>query len=1146
MTKIKNSATSLLLAFSMLCSIMIITPAANAEVKDPHYFDSFITGVDITYTNDSGQHTATIKDSGNPDKIVIQTDTTVGLKYYFSLPDELVISSGDQYTMSLPGNLPVAPSFKGKTGNVGQLGTYQINDDQTVTITFNDFAATHESRGGDLYVETSFSGISDGGNPSKDIVFNIQGKAVTISVDTVYSVVNPAIEKDGSYTKDSGVTWAVTVHSGHDKYNNGLTNAIVTDTPGDYQNFKGDVSLKVGNGSAKPVSGSGPTTPYYEVKDSGIVFHLGDIPADTDATIVYTSGVSNTIYQSNKDQVDLTNTVKLGAYNVTVTPTATKTINVPVDWISKDGSYNSTTGKITWTITVNPQNQPLPAGATVTDTLSRFLSLDPSTVQVNGSPITGDKNQEIYFDASVASEQTTVKFHFTKAAETKQVITFETSVEAGYYNTNSGGFTNKATLTTDTSNNGIGKPRDSTTGTVGPASSVITKAASGSYNASTHQLSWKITVNSNRMAITKPVVTDTIDKRSNGQVDNHQKIISVTAAQDGSAVTLSKGTDADTGAVPFYFISPDEKTLTVHLENFNSDDKPVVLTVVSEVTDPAYYAVNGTNTAYNTALLTGSNSAGGISQSVTASQDVKSQVIVKSAFGTYDYSSRLLGWQIAVNQNNMLMTAAVITDTIPAGLTLKEDTTFTFNGTPVAKGTPKNSGDPYYTFNDSLLTIHLGNLSAAGTVRYYTAVDIGQFQYSNQSLTYDNTAKLVFSNGTASGVSSNASQTVTNSVIEKGYQYTNGNLYIDWQILINRNQVQIGNGPDSVITITDNIPSGLSLDTGTVAFYPVTVSNNGKTFTNGAPVALERENIGYNAATGKFIFTFPQNTDLSRTYRLEFRTFVTDKSKSPFRNTVNFQGIIKDQNSTSGNVNIVYQSADGDGWGTLPVGSITVHKQDDKDNSPLSGAEFTLYDLYGNPVQIITTDAAGKAVFSRLSYGTYSLSETKTPDGYKQSAYYKTGIQVSSASKNIILTVANTKMNPTPDPGSSESSGSESSGSSTPGTSSPSSSSGGHGHSGNGGGGGSNSTGSSTLSSVISSSPSSGNPNEPVDEGPVGQVGPGSSSSANPNETLGDDNVGQSGPVPKTGENPLQLPVLATVMGVAIVTVVVLRKKITG
>jgi len=1141
MKKINRSSTALLLAVTLLCSIFITAPIANADGeigKDSHSFDSFVTSVDITYMDNVGQHTTALKDSGNPDKIVIKSGTTVGLKYYFSIPDGQVIGSGDQCIMSLPSNLLALPAFQGKTGNIGLLGAYQINNDQTVTMTFNEYAATHEQRGGYFYVETSFSGSSGGGQSPQNIIFYIQGNAVQIPIETIYTVVNPTMIKSGNLDKSTGIiTWSVTIHPGNDQYGNGLTDALVTDTPGSHQDVdSSSYKVKIGSDSEQQIKDSGSGVPYYEVNDSNIVFHIGDVPANTDTVITYQTKVTNDIYRLNQDTANITNTAKLSADNVTVTPSATASVTAPIDWIEKSGIYDFTSGKISWTISINLQKQHLPAGSTVTDTLAQYLNLDEASMQVNGLPITTSTGDPVYYGTSALSGKTT--FNFTQATDDTQTITFTTAVDNAYYNTNIKGFTNSATLTTPNNNADIGKARTAASGAVGPSSTILTKTPSGSYNAGTHQLKWAITVDTNKIAIANPVVTDTIDKQSNGTIVNRQKIVSLTATQNGSTVPLNLGTAQDTGVTPYYFISGDENTLTVHLSDFSAGDQPVILTVTSEVTAPAYYAVNATNAVYNTAVLTGTSSSGNINQSVTANQNVASKVIAKTALGSYDYSNRLLGWKIAVNQNAMPMQNAVITDTVPAGLTLFGSVTV--GGSAIPQDTPASAGQPYYTLDGSnLLTVYLGDISASKTVQYYTTVNLDQFKNSNQSLPYSNTAKLQCTNGTASGVTSTASQTVTNSVIEKGYKYTSGNLYIDWQVLINRNQVQISKGLDTTVTIADSIPQGLSLDTSSVAFYLVTVSNNGTTFANGAAISLTKDNISYNVTTGLFVFTFPQNTDLSKAYRLEFRTFVTDKSKSPFQNTVSFQGIVKDQSSTSGNVTISYQAADGDGWGSLSIGSITVLKQDSKDNTPLSGAEFTLYDLYGNPVQIVTTNASGQALFSRLSYATYSLRETKTPDGYEQSTY-NMEVQVSSTSKNVALTVNNTKLSSSSSSVSySSSSTSPESSSSTAPSSSASSSSTTLDHSNNGGG-------STNFSSSSSSSPSAINPNENIGDDQAGRVGPSTSSKPSKSkEAIGADGVGLVGATPKTGENRAEIPAFTVLMAITAATLVILRKKRT-
>ncbi|PGT50410.1 TQXA domain-containing protein, partial [Bacillus cereus] len=72
-------------------------------------------------------------------------------------------------------------------------------------------------------------------------------------------------------------------------------------------------------------------------------------------------------------------------------------------------------------------------------------------------------------------------------------------------------------------------------------------------------------------------------------------------------------------------------------------------------------------------------------------------------------------------------------------------------------------------------------------------------------------------------------------------------------------------------------------------------------------------------------------------------------------------------------------------------GSIEVFKVDaDKEDKPLAGVEFTLFDKYNTVIgEPKLTDENGKVSFDNLPYGTYYLKETKTIEGYnlKQEAF---------------------------------------------------------------------------------------------------------------------------------------------------------------
>lgn len=61
--------------------------------------------------------------------------------------------------------------------------------------------------------------------------------------------------------------------------------------------------------------------------------------------------------------------------------------------------------------------------------------------------------------------------------------------------------------------------------------------------------------------------------------------------------------------------------------------------------------------------------------------------------------------------------------------------------------------------------------------------------------------------------------------------------------------------------------------------------------------------------------------------------------------------------------------------------SLNIQKQDDKGNQ-LSGAEFRLYNAYGDLIKSGTTSSTGKLTFEGLAPGEYKLKETRSPNGY--------------------------------------------------------------------------------------------------------------------------------------------------------------------
>ncbi len=66
----------------------------------------------------------------------------------------------------------------------------------------------------------------------------------------------------------------------------------------------------------------------------------------------------------------------------------------------------------------------------------------------------------------------------------------------------------------------------------------------------------------------------------------------------------------------------------------------------------------------------------------------------------------------------------------------------------------------------------------------------------------------------------------------------------------------------------------------------------------------------------------------------------------------------------------------------LRLSSIKVYKYDQETGQPLAGVEFTLYDAFGDILDVQKTDACGIAIFENLKNGTYYIKETGPLAGY--------------------------------------------------------------------------------------------------------------------------------------------------------------------
>ena len=87
-------------------------------------------------------------------------------------------------------------------------------------------------------------------------------------------------------------------------------------------------------------------------------------------------------------------------------------------------------------------------------------------------------------------------------------------------------------------------------------------------------------------------------------------------------------------------------------------------------------------------------------------------------------------------------------------------------------------------------------------------------------------------------------------------------------------------------------------------------------------------------------------------------------------------------------------------------GQIEIIKTESNSDTKLQGAEFGIYNSSNQLIETVTTDANGLAKSSKLPYGTYTVKETKAPNGYVLSTESKT-IEIKENNKTYSVSFEN-------------------------------------------------------------------------------------------------------------------------------------------
>ncbi|MEG1255560.1 SpaA isopeptide-forming pilin-related protein [Clostridium sp.] len=946
-SKLKKKLSVFMTLLTVVFQLFYSIPTVQAEPVDITSNFPFITGVALT----DGKGNP-INESSNP----ISKNAEVKLTYEFTIPNQGTVKKGDIYTMEIPEEIQIVSTlnFPVTIDNGDTIANVKIGTDGNVNITFTEFAENNSNVSGFFYIDTQFDPDKIGmGNPIS-IKFEVGGSSSPVIINLNFEqpeIPKASIDKEGSYNPSKNeITWKVTINPEAVKVNNAQ---IVDNIPAGQEFIPGSVEI---NGS------NADTTNYiYDVSNKRITYNFPSL-IEAHQIITFKTKVTDpkafesegaAVYEYNKATFN---------YDGTSVNSNEASVEVVADFIRKDGKYDAATKRINWTIYTNNNAQSIP-NAVVTDDIPSGLTFTPGSVKIDGNP-TND-------DYSLNGQGFT--YTFPTAINEPHKIEFSTDItDEDAFNSNNGKtYNNKVTIT------GTGVPGNASDNkSVEVPTNVINKQGVG-YNMATGEITWEVTINSNKIPIKNPVVTDDIRLGQEYVADS---------------ATIDKAIPG--GTFDYVKVENDQNKTGILTYTFSGDiNETYIITFKTKVTDPNVYAGNRDEYYYNVAKLTGANINPSTSQ---GTQLVRSQVIYKAS-QDYNYVTREITWNVLVNRNGMTLPNAYITDVI------EEGQEFVLNSVNL-NGNPADTSNYVYDATTKTLRYNFpSEINSWQQITFKTKITDDSIFNTNGEKELKNTAKIT-TDLVPGGIESAGTAKIKSTLMDKKADYTKGNSYIDWNVTINSNKILI---KDAVLT--DTLQEGLDLDTTSVKLYKQTLNPDGS-LVKGDEVTLDRNSVKYNTATREFIFTMPALTDDA--YILTFRTDVVDKTKSPFTNSISFKGTGIIQSSSSGKVDVIFQGAGGGGVGE--TGSIKVMKVDkNNENIKLEGAIFELLDKYQNVIRTSEpTEANGESIFNKLKFNIdYYVREKLAPTGYILSnELYKFQLKNTQDEKNITYNYKNEKI----------------------------------------------------------------------------------------------------------------------------------------
>lgn len=1009
MKKLRHSKpVALLIAFLFVFQLLPIGTALAAGSQltvglDGSISDVWLKNLNVKILNPSPNNTEILPVGTTYENIPKDARIQIELDFKLNEGQDGQIahySSGDHFFVDLPSGITVLPAGGVIQDNSGETIANWSIENGKVKIVFTDYVEEENNLGtwGKLNVNGSFNEINS--TDEEQTEFTIGETTYTINrvpLPREFTMEKRAVGYDASTNE---ISWEVTVKGPQSEPNAKLNGLTIADslTSGNHQYVQG--SFKFGGDDITPTIDNN-TAATYTIPNSPDITAPKVLTYKTTPTVF--NGTANTASVFN-------NTVKLKDSSDHDIATANGTTSLK--WIAKSGSRQGLGSEFPystkWTVTVTVPGDAGKAvtGAEIIDTLPLHLELDTSknvmigtTVVVEGNPGEAGK---YYYDTANNKLIYTFPADAQPTAGTNAVLTFYTKVKQAFKdsildNNSAITFTNTAEFDW-TQNPGATNPSANGSVTGVDGNGLVDKSVKSTpggnryyFNENGTFIQWQIVVNRNQITMANAAITDTVQAGHKLVIDSDQHKFTVTKAGGGSKEYLNLNeTEAGIGTLT----AKSDGGFTFTFDPAIGNASTYTITFWTRVDDAKFYTNSNVDFRNNVTL-----SYNGKTASDYATKTLSTEMLKKS--GTYDYNTKKATWTIIVNDNKGELTDAVITETLPNGMTLDPsngDSIKVYVTSGGAEGNAQSAADAGFTFASTTPTINGFTLTLSGktTSKYRIVFETllsddflktsGNWTGNENSHTFTNTVNLKATETGETGITTNGTVTVKNPVITKSAPYTAGNDWLDWTAVINHTNIKLDNGK-----VEDQLPSSLELVTDSVKLWSVTIGNNGLPTNDKTAVekadTVDADKFSCTYVGNKLTVNLPTNT--SKAYILEFRTNILETG-STITNSITLSDGATIKTGTYTTAKIQEMNAIGGSYSK----SITVTKYAEDGVTALEGAKFQLFNSSNVAVKrynrttstyeeiTATTNGSGAATFQNLPSWGFKVKEIDPPAGY--------------------------------------------------------------------------------------------------------------------------------------------------------------------